>query len=183
MPGTDQLPIVLIVIAVVICILLLLREFYCWYFKINEANRKLDRMVDLLERNQQQDDDKVEDVGGEVKDLSHDLYLLLNHPKPLWLRGIDLSSRDLSGIDLTKADLQNANLAGALLNGTNLTDADLKGAFVYYTDLEGAILSGANLEGADLENAKLAGAIYTEKTVWPQGFDLKSSGAKQTQKP
>ena len=179
--NTNQLPIVLIALLVTIGIFLLLREFYCWYFKINEISKKLDQMVELLKINQQGGDDKVKD-DSEVEDLSDDLYLLLNHPKPLWLRGVDLSRKDLSGIDLTKANLQNANFAGALLNGTNLTDADLKDAFVCYANLEGAILSGANLEGADLENAKLAGAIYTDKTIWPQEFDLKSSGAKLTQK-
>ncbi len=132
----------LIALVVTIAIFLLLREFYCWYFKINEINKKLDRMVELLAKSR--GGDGVED-DGKVEDLSDELYLLLNHSRPLWLQGIDLGKQDLSGIDLTKANLQNAYLAGTMLKGANLTDANLWGASISGTDFSKANLSGDRL--------------------------------------
>ena len=34
-----------------------------------------------------------------------------------------------------------------------------------------------DLREADLSGADLSGAIYTKKTIWPEGFDLRKSGA------
>jgi len=36
----------ILVLVILICLFLVLREFYCWYFKLN-------KIVDVLEKNQQ----------------------------------------------------------------------------------------------------------------------------------
>jgi uncharacterized protein YjbI with pentapeptide repeats len=38
-------------------------------------------------------------------------------------------------------------------------------------------MQGANLEGAYLGRANLEGARYTKYTAWPEGFNIKNSGA------
>jgi len=51
----------LIALVVAIGLFLLLREFYCWYFKINEVNRNLERIRELLEaQNRWQEQDHRE---------------------------------------------------------------------------------------------------------------------------
>lgn len=44
------------------------------------------------------------------------------------LRGIGLSSNDLTGWDLRGQNLINANLTASILTGTNFSQADLRGA-------------------------------------------------------
>ena len=51
----------------------------------------------------------------------------------------------------------NANLNGANLNGANLSGASLRGAY----------LRGAYLRGADLR-----GAVWSDETVFPEGFEI-----------
>ena len=104
------------------------------------------------------------------------------------LRGVNLSSIDISGAyldsanlrggdfngaNLSKVNLIGANLSGANLSGANLSDADLSGAnlrgsvfsgtnlretVLNLANLSGANLSNANLSGANLSNANLSGA-------------------------
>jgi uncharacterized protein YjbI with pentapeptide repeats len=113
------------------------------------------------------------------------------------LRRIDLSGRDMSGLYLgacnfLRANLKGTNLDGANLNGAylawtylseatlkgaDLGDADLAGAGLEGADLSGANLCGTNLTRADLTGVKLAGARYDFRTVWPEGFKPRDSGA------
>ena len=113
------------------------------------------------------------------------------------IKGIDLSGRDLSGLYLRGCSLLRANLKGANLNGANLGgaylgwaylreatlegadlgDADLGGAELDGADLSGANLCGANLTKVNLTGAKLSEARYDFRTVWPEGFEPRDSGA------
>ncbi len=69
---------------------------------------------------------------------------------PAFLRGLDLSSMDLTNAGwLVEADLRNADLSNANLRRSNLSGANLEMANLHSTNL-----LGANLEGANLQNAK-----------------------------
>ncbi len=69
---------------------------------------------------------------------------------PAFLRGVDLSTLDLSGAGwLVEADLRQADLSNANLNGSNLT-----GAAMTRANLHACTLVGANLEGADLAGVR-----------------------------
>ncbi len=69
---------------------------------------------------------------------------------PAFLRGLDLSSLDLTNAGwLVGADLRNADLSNANLRRSNLSGANLEMA-----NLHSANLLGANLDGANLQNAK-----------------------------
>jgi Pentapeptide repeats (8 copies)/Domain of unknown function (DUF4388) len=69
---------------------------------------------------------------------------------PAYLRGLDLSSLDLSNAGwLAEADLRNADLSNANLRRANMSKANLESA-----NLHSANLLGANLDGANLLNAK-----------------------------
>ena len=97
------------------------------------------------------------------------------------LRRIDLSA-NLKGTNLNGANLNGAYLAWAYLSeaslkGADLGDADLAGAGLEGADLSGANLCGTNLTRADLTSVKLAGARYDFRTVWPEGFKPRDSGA------
>lgn len=92
-----------------------------------------------------------------------------------YLRGIDLTGRDLRhadlhGADLTgatldRADLTGANLAGAILVGARLTRATLAGAVLCGADLSRAWLRGADLRGADCTAAVLRRAVLLEAAL------------------
>ena len=93
---------------------------------------------------------------------------------PAFLRGINLSSMDLSSAgwlmdaDLRCADLSNTNLRRANLKGANLESANLHSANLLGANLEGANLSEVkanvanfnvcNLRGANLRKISLVGA-------------------------
>lgn len=69
---------------------------------------------------------------------------------PAYLRGVNISSADLSGAGwLIEADLRHADLSHANLSRANLKNARLESA-----NLQGCNLSGANLEGVDLRRAR-----------------------------
>ena len=70
-----------------------------------------------------------------------------NHQKPLDARGANWNSKDLGTADLREAQLCRC-------------------------DIRGANLSQCQLEGADLRLA-----LYDQKTIVPEGFELKTSGA------
>jgi len=53
------------------------------------------------------------------------------------------------------------------LIGVNLSQANLSKA-----DLTDTNLSGANLSEADLRDANLSGAIWSDETVFPEGFEI-----------
>lgn len=103
------------------------------------------------------------------------------------LREIDLSQQDLVGADLSGVnaigiDLSRSNLAGANLQGADLRRADLNGANFQGANLKDcflfrADLRGCHLTGADLTDAKVKLARYDDRTLWPEGFNHKSSGA------
>ncbi len=101
------------------------------------------------------------------------------------LRGIDLSGMylwgsNLGGTDLRASNLSGATLSTAILGGADLQDADLENAqlcnaFLRYARLINANLAGANLIDADLGRTNLTGArldaaLYSKKTIFPQGF-------------
>ncbi|HOV87896.1 MAG TPA: pentapeptide repeat-containing protein [Syntrophobacteraceae bacterium] len=93
---------------------------------------------------------------------------------PAYLRGVDVSSLDLSGVgwlveadlrsadlshgNLSRAVLKNARLEGANLQGCNLVGANLEGADLRRARLNAANLRMANLAGADLQHARLVGS-------------------------
>jgi hypothetical protein len=107
-----------------------------------------------------------------MAELSRDriLMAIISGRGPGYLRGVDLSSLDLSNAGwLMEADLRHANLANANLSRANLRDANLAGA-----NLHAANLTGANLEGADLTEAKLTGAKLRMAVL--RGANLQSSG-------
>jgi len=110
---------------------------------------------------------------------------------------VNLSGSILKDADLREADLMEANLVGTSLVGTNLTFANLNGADLRSANLSNAILintnlkavdfsnavlmrvdlRGANLTDANLEATNMDGAIYNDKTVWPEDFEVEQSGA------
>ena len=102
------------------------------------------------------------------------------------LTGANLANADLTGVDLSNATLTGANLNLATLTGANLfcatftnailTGANLTNAYLYNADLTGVDLSNANLTGANLIYANFTNAIYSTKTVWPDGFDFLHAG-------
>jgi uncharacterized protein YjbI with pentapeptide repeats len=61
------------------------------------------------------------------------------------------------------ANLQKANMEGTFLKGCNFDEADLR---------------GTNLKGASLEDAYFGNAKYDKETIWPDGFDPVTAGAK-----
>ena len=98
------------------------------------------------------------------------------------LREADLSNADLSHASLSHARLIKANLTNSLLDDADLFNADLSGADLSGASLRGALLKEANLtqaylKAADLNLADLSGAIYSIRTIWPDGFDPIAAGA------
>ncbi|MGL4758560.1 MAG: pentapeptide repeat-containing protein [Patescibacteria group bacterium] len=90
----------------------------------------------------------------------------------------DLSNARLYKANLSTANLYKANLRGADLYNANLQDSDLynanlQGAYLPGADLRGADLSGADLSGANIDGVIFKGAKYTDKTIFPQGFNPK----------
>ncbi len=75
-------------------------------------------------------------------------------------------------IKIKPVNLRGLNLKRLDLSKTDLSEADLHEAFLNEADLCNANLTNANLGGADL-----SGAIYNKKTIWPEGFDQRKSGA------
>jgi len=74
------------------------------------------------------------------------------------LRGVYLSSADLSDANLFSADLSDANLRSADLRSANLSDADLRSAYLFSAYLFSADLRSADLRSADLRSADLRSA-------------------------
>jgi uncharacterized protein YjbI with pentapeptide repeats len=87
------------------------------------------------------------------------------------LNRADLSQANLSKTDLEDVDLIGANLSGANLEDANLEDANLQNANLKGANLQKAHLKKANFRGANLEGVNLQGAIYSESTVFSEGFD------------
>jgi hypothetical protein len=83
---------------------------------------------------------------------------------PAYLRGVDLSTLDLSNAgwlmdaDLRQANLSQTNLARANLKGANAEKANLKGAHLFAANMEGVDMRRAKLNGANLKMANLRGA-------------------------
>lgn len=84
-----------------------------------------------------------------------------------------LTQEELNGL----IKIRPVNLRGLTLNGLDLSKADLSGADLHEAFLNEADLCNANLTNANLGGADLSGAIYNKKTIWPEGFDQRKSGA------
>jgi uncharacterized protein YjbI with pentapeptide repeats len=122
----------------------------------------------------------------------------------LWVKGAELSNRNLrhligskaflinanlekadlmlavlSDADLRNANLTQANLMKANLSGANLSGADLKNAVLKEADLRGANLSGANLKNAVLKEANLRSANLGGADVSWADFELADFGEKK----
>lgn len=105
------------------------------------------------------------------------------------LRNADLRYASLSNAELRYADLRNANLCYASLRNADLCSASLsnaelcyaslRNAELRYADLHSANLYNADLRNANLYNADLRSAEYTQRTVWPDGFDPAAAGARK----
>jgi uncharacterized protein YjbI with pentapeptide repeats len=84
-----------------------------------------------------------------------------------------LTQEELNGL----IKMRPVNLRGLTLKGLDLSKADLSGADLHEAFLNEADLCNANLTNANLGGADLSGAIYNKKTIWPEGFDQRKSGA------
>ncbi len=99
------------------------------------------------------------------------LMAIISGRGPAFLRGINLSSLDLSNCgwlaeaDLRGADLESANLRRANLRGANLEMANLHSASLWGANLEGANLLRANAKVANLSKAVLRGADLREASL------------------
>lgn len=96
--------------------------------------------------------------------------------KQAQLQQSNLRRANLSGCDLKQASLQGAVLVRANLNNTDLMEADLSDTDLRYADLSHAQLEGANLKGANLRCTALEGAIYTNDTLFDEGFNPAAAG-------
>jgi len=96
---------------------------------------------------------------------------------PSALQSFDLQGALLRNVFWRGVDIRHVDLFGADLQKASLRNADLRNAVLMEADLRGAVLKGAILEGANLQNANLTGAKYDKRTLWPEKFDPKSSGA------
>ncbi len=101
----------------------------------------------------------------------HLLTALISGRGPAYLRGVNLSSMDLSKAGwLLEADLRGADLSNTSLGRSNLKGANLAGANLHSTNLLGANLEGANLlkakaNVANLSMANLRGANLRDATL------------------
>jgi hypothetical protein len=96
---------------------------------------------------------------------------------PSALQSFDLQGALLRDVFWRGVDLRHVDLFGADLQKASLRNADLRNAVLMEADLRGAVLGGAILEGANLRNANLTGTKYDKRTLWPENFDPKASGA------
>lgn len=98
----------------------------------------------------------------------------------------DLNGANLRDADLSRADLTEADLRFTLLNGADLTSADLVRANLDMASLVNANLSRADVTEADLRVAdlratvglgsgELEGIRFDDATMWPSGFDIRST--------
>ena len=91
-----------------------------------------------------------------VRMLGHESEAIRDQGRELFLTlGLDY----LKGKDLSGKNLENANLSGANLIRTNLSGANLKNA-----NLRGADVRQADLRGVDFETATLANTIGFENS-------------------
>ena len=86
----------------------------------------------------------------------------------VWWQGVNAEK-----VDFYQANLREAGLRGAHLQEAVFYDADLSKAV-----LRDAKLAGANFYRATLDGANLNGAEYDDKTIWPEGFKVDESGAR-----
>ena len=97
----------------------------------------------------------------------HEVFLLLNQVRPLWLNQVDLSGLDLRNVDFARSMLANANLSDCDLRGADFREANLGGANLTNANMIGADFRkvrarGAVLRGADLREASMIEADFTE---------------------
>lgn len=82
-----------------------------------------------------------------------------------WLGEADLRNADLSGTNLSRSNLRHANLDRANLQNCNLAVATLEGASLEGARMNVANLRAANLEGANLREAALVGAVLVKANL------------------
>jgi uncharacterized protein YjbI with pentapeptide repeats len=110
----------------------------------------------------------------------------------------DASNADFRGATLTRTAFFKATLDGANLENQDLSTNSLTMTRFHKANLRnlngiGGVIdvdfSEADLRGANLTNMKVYGktqfreAKYDKKTRWPQGFDVKASGAILAEEP
>lgn len=106
----------------------------------------------------------------------------------VFLNAASLLHAEFYNVDINKAGLVEINAQGCKFNvvnleGTALQSANLKDAEFLLGSLKNANLASANLSGAnlktvaDIETANLKDALYSNDTVWPDGFDPVAAGA------
>lgn len=93
------------------------------------------------------------------------------------LRSAELSGQVLNDVNLSGADLRDANLSVCEMTNCTLNGANLSGANLSFSGLNNAILTNTNLTGANLQGADLTNAKYNKNTLWPNNYDLQTSGA------
>jgi len=91
--------------------------------------------------------------------------------------GVNLFGADLRNTNLSSADMRNAHLGIADLRKANMRGAILRNANVKGADFSSADLRGTDFCKTDLRYVCLRNATYCDCTLWPEGFDVTTSGA------
>jgi len=94
------------------------------------------------------------------------------------LRSATLAHSKMRASSLQEADLSGASLTEVYLVGSKLYDSNFENANLSYTDFSYCGLHGANLNGTNLDSSIFEGAMFDETTIWPEGFDPISKGAR-----
>jgi uncharacterized protein YjbI with pentapeptide repeats len=85
---------------------------------------------------------------------------------------------NFSGANLSGSTFMDVDFSGTKFAGTTLCAAVFKGVSLDGTDFQEADVTGADLGGAyNLNGASFVGAKYDSRTVWPEGFDPRSTEA------
>ncbi len=108
--------------------------------------------------------------------LDHAVFRDARLGDPLFIDA-DLRGADFSKANIWDGDFSRANLGGASMQRTYFRDTAFRQAKLDGADLTRADLRRADLAGASLEGANLTGAVYSDATIWPDGFDPDAAGA------
>lgn len=101
--------------------------------------------------------------------------LVLRFLSYMWLRGCDMSHRDLYGAKFISSDLENAimdgsNLSFANLSKANFRRASMRSCALYSADCKEAIFNQADLEGSSLQRADLSDAHLVDANLRRTNF-------------
>jgi uncharacterized protein YjbI with pentapeptide repeats len=100
-----------------------------------------------------------------------------------WLAEADLRGADLSYVNLKRANLRGANLEMANIHSANLTGANFEGANLFKVKANVANLNMANLRGANLKEANLVGASLVRADLEEadlEGADLEGANLERS---